>query len=176
MGCFRMKKVDEQAQGRKEQENAQDADAAQPGAFSSLRKPMCHHIPDVLYKISCFNDSRVLFRSLFRHLLFSVPTCRILLFRKVLLSTSMRDFTIEIFAGKAPSTAGNFLAYVDDDFYGETTLSVASSRSEFADPAQLLTEPPAFCYEETMNGPKRRRYLLLPNGRCLSCCRADRSA
>lgn len=38
----------------------------------------------------------------------------------VLMSTSMGDITIELFADKAPLSVANFLAYVDDKFYDGT--------------------------------------------------------
>jgi len=41
---------------------------------------------------------------------------------KILLKTEMGDITVEIYAGKAPGTAANFLKYVDAKLYDDTTF------------------------------------------------------
>ncbi|MFQ6109270.1 MAG: peptidylprolyl isomerase [Candidatus Aminicenantales bacterium] len=39
---------------------------------------------------------------------------------KVIIKTSMGDITLELYAYKAPITVGNFLSYVDEEFYDGT--------------------------------------------------------
>ena len=82
----------------------------------------------------------------------------------VLMSTSMGDITIELFADKAPLSVANFLAYVDDKFYDGTIFhriipNFMNQGGGFtADMRQKPTKAPI--KNEADNGLTNDRYTL----------------
>jgi peptidyl-prolyl cis-trans isomerase A (cyclophilin A) len=82
----------------------------------------------------------------------------------IILSTSLGDITIELFAAEAPVTVENFLQYVDDGFFNDTIFHrvipgfVLQSGGFTADMKEKTTRPPI--KNEAGNGLKNERGTL----------------
>jgi peptidyl-prolyl cis-trans isomerase A (cyclophilin A) len=82
----------------------------------------------------------------------------------IILSTSLGDITIELFAAEAPVTVENFLQYVDDGFFNDTIFHrvipgfVLQGGGFTADMKEKTTRPPI--KNEAGNGLKNERGTL----------------